>query len=159
MGGKIKLIPKKTRKGEEPVADILVETSKLKAIEVDDADLVPRMIDEFPIFAVAATQAFGTTVVKKAGEMKVKESDRILMMAATLKKMDANIEPTNEGWVIQGPTPLKGCRVSSGGDHRIAMSIAVAALIAAGPTTILDTENIRTSFPSFESLLKNVSKS
>lgn len=158
MGGKIKLKAHKTGKGEEPIADILVESSKLKAIEVDDETIVPRMIDEFPVFAVAATQAEGITVVKKAEEMKVKESDRILMMAATLKKMGANIQPTEEGWIIQGPTPLKGCTVSSGGDHRIAMSIAVAALIAQEPTTILDTENIATSFPSFESLLKKVAK-
>ncbi len=158
MGGKIKLKLHKTGKGEEPIADIYVESSQLKAIEVDDEAIVPRMIDEFPVFAVAATQAQGTTVVKKAGEMKVKESDRILMMAATLKKMGANIQPTEEGWIIQGQTPLKGCTVSSGGDHRIAMSIAVAALIAQGPTTILDTENITTSFPGFESLLKKVAK-
>jgi 3-phosphoshikimate 1-carboxyvinyltransferase len=153
MGGKIQVMPKKTGKGEEPVADILVQTSHLKAIVVDDEGIVPRMIDEFPIFAVAATQAKGTTVVKKAGDLRVKESDRILMMAVTLKKMGANIQPTEDGWVIKGPTPLKGCQISSGGDHRIAMSIAVAGLIAQGPTTILDTENIGTSFPNFGSLL------
>ena len=80
------------------------------------------------------------------------------MMAATLKKMGAKIEPTRDGWIIQGPTELTGCQFSSGGDHRIAMSLAVAGLIAQGSTTILDTENINTSFPEFESFLKKVSR-
>jgi len=156
MGGKITVYPIKTRYGAEPVANILVESSQLKAITLDNEEIVPRMIDEFPVFAVAATQAKGTTIVKKAADLKVKESDRILMMAVTLKKMGANIEPTADGWIIKGPTPLKGCKVSSGGDHRIAMSIAIAALIAESISTISDTENINTSFPSFEKLLKQV---
>lgn len=159
MGGKIKIVPKKTGKGEEPIADILVQYSKLKAITVDDEDIIPRMIDEFPIFAVAATQAVGTTIVKRAEDLKVKESDRIVMMAITLRKMGANITPTEDGWVIKGHSALKGCTVSSGGDHRIAMSIAVAGLIAKGSTTILDTENIGTSFPNFQTLLKKVARS
>ncbi len=157
MGAKITLSPKKARKGEEPVADITVNSSELRAVQVG-GDIVPRMIDEFPVFAVAATQAKGTTIVRGAGEMKVKESDRILMMASTLKKMGADITPTADGWFIKGPTPLKGCRLSSCGDHRIAMSLAVAALIAKGPTTILDTENIDTSFPGFEKKFKSIRK-
>jgi 3-phosphoshikimate 1-carboxyvinyltransferase len=158
MGGKITVYPLKTRYGAEPIADIMVESSQLKAITLNDAEIVPRMIDEFPTFAVAATQAKGTTIVKKAADLKVKESDRILMMAVTLKKMGANIEPTEDGWIIKGPTPLKGCNLSSGGDHRIAMSIAVASLIAQSSSTILDTENINTSFPNFEKLLKQVAE-
>jgi 3-phosphoshikimate 1-carboxyvinyltransferase len=158
MGGNITVYPIKTRYGAEPVANILVESSQLKGIKLDNEEIVPRMIDEFPVFAVAATQAKGTTVVKKASDLKVKESDRILMMAVTLKKMGADITPTEDGWIIKGPTPLKGCKVSSGGDHRIAMSIAVAALIAQGSSTISDTENINTSFPNFEKLLKQVAK-
>ncbi len=79
------------------------------------------------------------------------------MMAVTLKKMGAQIESTADGWLIKGPTPLKGCHLSSGGDHRIAMSLAVAALTAQGRTTIMDTENINTSFPEFEPLLRKVS--
>jgi 3-phosphoshikimate 1-carboxyvinyltransferase len=78
------------------------------------------------------------------------------MMTATLRKMGAKIDPTHDGWVIQGPTPLTGTKISSGGDHRIAMSIAVAALIAKGSTTILDTENIQTSFPGFEDSMKKI---
>jgi len=157
MGAKIKVMPRKSGKGEEPSADLMVSSSPLKAVAAG-GDLVPRMIDEFPVFAVAATQARGTTIVRNAGEMKVKESDRISLMAVTLKKMGADITPTQDGWVIKGPTPLKGCVLSSGGDHRIAMSLAVAALIAEGPTTILDTENINTSFPGFETMLKRISR-
>ena len=156
MGGNISIDARKTGKGEEPAADITVAFSRLRGVEIEGA-LIPRMIDEFPILAVAATQAHGKTIVRNAEDLKVKESDRILMMAVTLKKMGADIQPTEDGWVIQGPTPLKGCRLSSGGDHRVAMSLAVAALTAAGPTTILDTENIGTSFPSFESCLRKVS--
>jgi 3-phosphoshikimate 1-carboxyvinyltransferase len=155
MGAHIGVTPHKTGKGEEPLADIFIHSSNLKGVEVG-GDLVPRMIDEFPILALAATQAQGTTVIRNAEDLKVKESDRILMMAVTLKKMGANIQAKDDGWVIQGPTPLKGCRLSSGGDHRIAMSLAVAGLVAEGSTTILDTENIDTSFPGFEEMLKKV---
>ena len=157
MKARIALSPQKTGKGEEPVAHVTVESSRLKAVEVG-GEIIPRMIDEFPILAVAATQAQGTTVVRDAQDLKVKESDRILMMAVTLKKMGADIEPTADGWRIKGPTPLKGCRLSSGGDHRIAMSLAIAALVARGPSVIMDTENIDTSFPDFEKLLKRISK-
>jgi 3-phosphoshikimate 1-carboxyvinyltransferase len=156
MKAHIVVSPLKTGQGEEPIANITVYFSNLKAVEVG-GETVPRMIDEFPIFAVAATQARGTTIVRNAEDLKVKESDRILMMAVTLKKMGADIEPTADGWIIKGPTPLKGCGLSSGGDHRIAMSLAIAALIARGATTVMDTENIGTSFPGFENFLKKVS--
>jgi 3-phosphoshikimate 1-carboxyvinyltransferase len=155
MGGDIRVIPHKTGKGEEPVADLEVLSSALKGIKVGGR-VVPRMIDEFPVLAVAATQAAGTTVIRGAEELKVKESDRILMMAVTLKKMGADIQPTPDGWIIHGPTPLKGCKLSSGGDHRVAMSLAVAGLVAQGPTTVLDTENINTSFPGFEDQLGSI---
>lgn len=157
MGAHISIRPHKTAEGEEPTADLTVYSSNLKGVEVG-GEIVPRMIDEFPILAVAATQASGTTVIRDAADLKVKESDRILMMTVTLKKMGAHIEAQKDGWVIQGPTPLKGCRLSSGGDHRVAMSLAVAALAAKGPTTILDTENINTSFPGFEKFLRKVSR-
>lgn len=157
MGARIKVLPKAGEKGGEPMADLLVEHSSLKAVRVGGA-IVPRMIDEFPILAVAATQAKGTTVVKDAEDLKVKESDRIGMMAKTLSKMGAKIRATRDGWVIQGPTPLRGARLDSGGDHRVAMSLAVAALVAKGTTTILDTENIDTSFPGFAGTLKKIKK-
>jgi len=155
MGAHFQIHSHSVKGGEEPVADLTVRYSKLKAVRVGGA-LVPRMVDEFPVFAVAATQAHGITVVRNAEDLKVKESDRILMMTATLRKMGAKIDPTHDGWVIQGPTPLTGTKISSGGDHRIAMSIAVAALIAKGSTTILDTENIQTSFPGFEDSMKKI---
>lgn len=155
MGARIKVHAHKMRIGEEPLGDITTAFSRLRGIEVG-GEIVPRMIDEFPILAVAATQAKGITIVKGAGDLKVKESDRIVMMAMNLKMMGANIQPSDDGWIIKGPTPLKGCQVSSGGDHRVAMSMAVAALTAQGPTTIQDTENIDTSFPGFEKLLRKV---
>jgi 3-phosphoshikimate 1-carboxyvinyltransferase len=155
MGARIKIFPRKTAEGTEPTADLLVQASALKGILIEGA-LIPRMIDEFPILAVAATQAKGLTVVRNAEDLKVKESDRILMMAMTLQKMGADIEPQPDGWIIKGMTPLSSARLSSGGDHRVAMSLAVAALIAKGTTTILDTENINTSFPSFEKLLQGI---
>ncbi len=156
MGADIEIHRLPVKKGGEPIADLVIRHSTLKAVEVGGA-LVPRMVDEFPAFAVAATQAKGTTLVKDAQDLKVKESDRILMMALNLKKMGADIEATSDGWVIQGPTPLQGAKVYSGGDHRIAMALAVAGLAAQGSTTILDTENINTSFPGFEQSLKKIS--
>lgn len=153
MGAKITIKNIPVGRGEEPVADLTVSTSSLQGIRVE-GEMVPRMVDEFPIFAVAATQAHGTTVVRDAQELRVKESDRILMMEVTLRRMGADILATPDGWVIKGPTPLKGAVCSSGGDHRIAMSLAVAGLIAQGATTINDTENIDTSFPGFEKMLR-----
>jgi 3-phosphoshikimate 1-carboxyvinyltransferase len=155
MGAEIEIFSHSVKRGEEPIADLVIRHSTLKGVEVGGA-LVPRMVDEFPAFAVAATQAKGTTLVKDAQDLKVKESDRIVMMALNLKKMGADIEATSDGWVIQGPTPLKGAKLYSGGDHRIAMSLAVAGLCAQGSTTILDTENIDTSFPGFEQRLKKI---
>ncbi len=157
MGANIKVHPHKIKRGEEPLADLFVQYSRLKAVQAGGS-LVPRMVDEFPVFAVAASQAFGTTVVKNAEDLKVKESDRILMMAVTLRKMGARIEATQDGWVINGPTHLTGTKLSSGGDHRIAMALAVAGLAAQGSTTILDTENINTSFPGFEESLHKVTR-
>lgn len=156
MGARINVSPRKSPGEGEPAADLTVRSSRLNAVSLTDRALVPRMIDEFPVLAVAATQARGRTVVRHAEDLKFKESDRILMMAVSLKKMGADITATEDGWVIQGPTPLKGCRLSCGGDHRVAMSLAVAGLVAKGPTTILDVENIDTSFPGFEKSLKKL---
>jgi 3-phosphoshikimate 1-carboxyvinyltransferase len=155
MGARIqvKLLP--VGKGEEPVADLTVESSALKGVEVGGA-LVPRMIDEFPILAVAACFAKGRTVVRGAEDLRVKESDRIQSTAVGLNQLGAHVQTRKDGWVIQGGALLHGCKVDSHGDHRIAMSLAVAALRAEGTTVIGDTENIATSFPTFEKLLKKV---
>src|SRR5690606_35554670 len=132
----------------EPYADIAVETSNLQAVEIS-GDIIPRLIDEIPILALAATQAEGTTIIKDAAELKVKETNRIDTVVAELKKMGANIDATEDGMKITGPTKLHGARVSSHGDHRIGMMLAVASCIASGVTEIENTSAITISYPGF----------
>lgn len=141
----------------EPVADMIVRAdAELRATEVF-GDAVPRMIDEFPIFAVAATQARGETLVRDAQELRVKESDRIATLAQELRKMGAQVEERADGFVIAGPTPLRGTRVNAHDDHRLAMSLAVAGLIARGETIIDGWECIADSFPGFVETLRATS--
>lgn len=142
---------------EEPRADILVKTSKLKGIKIT-GDIIPRIIDEIPIIALAATQAEGTTEIRGARELRVKESDRIATISSELKRLGANIIELEEGLVIEGPTALKGASLKSYGDHRIAMMAAMAGLIADGETMIEDTGCIETSFPEFEGTLKQFTR-
>jgi len=137
----------------EPVADAVVRTGELRGIEVR-GDQVPRMIDEFPILAVVASQAQGTTVVSDAAELRVKETDRIANVALELRKLGARIEERPDGFVVEGPTPLVGAQVNSHGDHRLAMSLAIAGLLAEGETTIGGAECIVDSFPGFEETLR-----
>jgi 3-phosphoshikimate 1-carboxyvinyltransferase len=139
----------------EPIADITVKSSELRGITVD-GDLVVRMIDEFPIFAVLASQARGETIVREAEELRVKESDRIGSLASELRKLGVQIEERPDGFVIAGPTRLKGAIVDSHGDHRLAMSLAVAGLIAEGETTVTRAEAYRESFPNFVDLLQGL---
>ena len=134
--------------GGEPVADLLPEPGDLAAIDVG-GDLAARMIDEFPVFAVAATQAKGRTVVRDAQELRVKESDRIDGLVEELRKMGARIEPTPDGFVVDGPARLRGAVVDGRGDHRMAMALAVAALVADGETTIAGAECVRKTYPEF----------
>ncbi|MBM4464915.1 MAG: 3-phosphoshikimate 1-carboxyvinyltransferase [Chloroflexi bacterium] len=136
----------------EPVADVVVRAAELRGVEVR-GDRVPRMIDEFPILAVVATQAQGDTVVRDAAELRVKESDRIAAIEAELRKLGACIEERADGFVVEGPTSLRGTVVDSHGDHRLAMSLAIAGLIAEGETTIVGAECIADSFPGFEEIL------
>lgn len=138
----------------EPMADIAIRASDLHGISIA-GDWVVRMIDEFPIFAVLATQAQGETLVRDAEELRVKESDRIAMLALELRKLGAQIEERPDGFCIEGPTRLHGAVVDSHGDHRLAMSLAVAGLIADGETTITNAETYRESFPNFEELMRN----
>ncbi|MFH1826521.1 MAG: 3-phosphoshikimate 1-carboxyvinyltransferase [bacterium] len=126
--------------------------SELKAVKID-GEIIPRIIDEIPIIAVAATQAKGITEIRGAKELRVKESDRIATISAELRKMGAKIEELDDGMIIEGPTKLKGTTVKSYGDHRVAMALAVAAKIASGETIIDDTVCIDTSFPGFAKLL------
>ena len=136
--------------GGEPVADIRIRSSKLKGIHIPE-DLVPLAIDEFPALFIAAACADGETVLTGAEELRVKESDRIQVMADGLIKMGVKAEPTTDGIVIQGGE-MAGAEVDSHGDHRIAMSFAMAALRTQGEMIINDCANVNTSFPNFVSL-------
>ena len=141
--------------GDEPVSDVTVRASDLTGVTVG-GDTVVRMIDEFPILAVAATQAQGETVVRDASELRVKESDRIGTLAQELRRMGAQIDERADGFVIVGPAPLHGARVCAHQDHRLAMSLAVAGLMARGETTIEGWECVADSFPSFQETLARV---
>ncbi|WP_088892203.1 3-phosphoshikimate 1-carboxyvinyltransferase [Leptolyngbya ohadii] len=140
----------------EPVADVHVRHSQLKACTIA-GDVIPRLIDEIPILAVAATCAEGTTVIKDAAELRVKESDRIAVMAAQLIQMGATVTELPDGLEITGKTPLHGAELDSHTDHRIAMSLAIAALIANGQTVIHRAEAAGISYPDFVPTLVRVS--
>ncbi len=142
--------------GQEPVGDITVRSRPLSGTVIE-GDLIPRLIDELPVLAVAAAHAHGTTVVRDAGELRAKESDRIATVAAELGKMGAAVTPTEDGFVIAGGGELHGADVQSYGDHRLAMSLAVAALTAEGTTTIADAASADVSYPSFWAHLDAVS--
>jgi 3-phosphoshikimate 1-carboxyvinyltransferase len=152
MGGAVRFMSE-SRIGGEPVADLEVKKSNLIGLSIG-GDMIPRAIDEIPILTVLATQARGETVIRDAAELRVKESDRLKTMAKELSKMGAHITEKPDGLVIQGPTPLKGATVKSHGDHRLAMSLAVASLIAESPTTIEDVACVDTSFPAFWNALE-----
>ena len=154
MGGDLELTNRRELSGE-PVADILVKSSSLKGIEIGGA-VVPRAIDEFPVVSVAAAYAEGTTVIRDARELRVKETDRIAAMTSELARLGAQMEAREDGMEIVGMERLRGGSVSSHGDHRIAMSTAIAALRADAPVTIGDTDCTATSFPRFWELLEGV---
>ncbi|MFG6097410.1 3-phosphoshikimate 1-carboxyvinyltransferase [Leptolyngbyaceae cyanobacterium CCMR0082] len=137
----------------EPVADIRVRTSQLKACTLG-GDLIPRLIDEVPILAVAALFADGTTRIEDAAELRVKESDRIAATASQLNQLGASVSELSDGLEIQGGTTLTGANVDSFTDHRIAMSLAIAALRAAGSTTIHQAEAAAVSYPPFAKTLE-----
>ncbi len=132
----------------EQAADLTVRSTLLAGTEIG-GDLIPRLIDEIPLIALVATQAQGKTVIRDAEELRVKETDRIQAVVTELKKLGANIEATEDGMVIQGPTPLSGAALASYGDHRLGMMAAVAALIADGPVTIDEPGCISISYPNF----------
>ncbi|MDD3270473.1 MAG: 3-phosphoshikimate 1-carboxyvinyltransferase [Syntrophomonadaceae bacterium] len=157
MGARISLDNQKTV-GGEPVADILVVSSDLHAIHID-GEIIPRLIDELPVIAVAMAAAQGESKVNGAHELRVKETDRITAICSELGKMGVNINELEDGFVIQGNRDqFKGNCVDSRGDHRIAMSLAVAGLIAAGETLIEGAEAVNISFPAFWNLLERLSK-
>lgn len=130
-------------------ASLTVKTSSLKGIRID-GELIPRLIDELPIIALLATQANGQTVIADAEELRVKETDRIQVVADSLNAMGANVVPTEDGMIITGPTPLHGADLETFGDHRIGMMAAIAALLVSEENVTLDrAEAINTSYPSF----------
>jgi len=156
MGGDLTLSNER-KVGGEPVADIRVRAAKLKGIRIDETQ-VPLAIDEFPALFVAAACAEGETVLTGARELRVKESDRIQVMVDGLQILGVDARPTEDGIIIQGRArevePIGSGRVSSHGDHRIAMSFAMAALRASGPVVIDDCANVNTSFPDFVGLAR-----
>jgi len=154
MGADITLKNKKDN-NYEPIADLLVKGKKLEGIEVS-GDIIPKIIDEIPVLAVAATQAEGITRIKDAKELRVKETDRIYAITTGLKKMGAKIEEKTDGLIIEGPTKLKGNTCESFGDHRIGMALAIAGIIAEGKTTIEKSECIDISFPEFTETLRKI---
>ena len=154
MGAKIDILNYRT-KSNEPRADLMIEYSKLKGVEIEKEN-VPFLIDELPLIAVMATQAQGKTVVSGAKELRVKETDRIKAIVSELKKMGADIKEREDGFTVNGPTKLQGAVCKSYNDHRIVMSLAVAALLAKGKTVIKNSECIDISFPGFEKILQKM---
>ena len=156
MGGNITLLNEKYDKGE-PVADILIKSSTLHGITIEGG-IIPSLIDELPIIAVMAAYAEGTTVIKDAAELKVKESNRIDVMVEYLSAMGCDITGTEDGMIITGGKPLTGAVIDSKLDHRIAMSFAIAALNADGITEIKGSEVVNISYPAFYEDLKRLAR-
>ena len=153
MGGKMEISHVDERAKS---ATIRVETSRLSGTEIK-GNLIPRLIDELPIIALLATQAEGITVIRDAEELKVKETDRIQVVADALNSMGADITPTDDGMIIRGKTPLHGANIHTFGDHRIGMMAAIAALLVTdGEVTLERAEAINTSYPSFFTDLKGL---
>ena len=157
MGADIARLNETSESGE-PTADLLVKYSTLHGTTVE-GEIIPTLIDELPMIAVMAAFAEGTTVIRDAAELKVKESDRIAVMVENLSRMGVDIEGTEDGMIIHGGKPVHGGEIDSHLDHRIAMSFAVAALAAEGETKIKDADCVRISYPDFYAdlfLLQNI---
>lgn len=147
MGASL-IIENRRFEGEEPVADLVIESSSLKSTIIE-GDMIPRLIDEIPVIAVAASVAEGTTIIRDAAELRVKESDRISTTASELSKLGAQIEEFPDGMAIHGVANLTGNQCDSHGDHRLAMALAVAGLIADDETMISNAEAVDISYPDF----------
>lgn len=154
MGAKMTLANQRTVAGE-PVADIHIQHSQLHGTIIEGA-VIPRLVDEVPILAVAALFAQGPTTIRDAAELRVKESDRLTAMATQLQKMGANVTEQPDGLEIQGRASLQGAEVESFGDHRVGMSLAIAALNATGSTTIHRAEAAAISYPNFVATLQQL---
>ena len=154
MGADIKMENKRIM-GGEPVADLIVRSSSLHGTVIE-GDIIPTLIDEIPVIAVLAAYADGTTVIRNAEELKVKESNRLDIMVESLMAMGVDIEETEDGMIIRGGKPLHGAVIDSHLDHRIAMAFAVASLIAEGTTTITRADCVDISYPNFYSDLNSL---
>lgn len=160
MGADITLL-NETKEGE-PTADLLIRSSSLHGTTVEGA-IIPTLIDELPMIAVMAAFAEGTTVIRDAAELRVKESDRIQVMTENLQKMGADIQATDDGMIINGGKPLHGAEIDSHLDHRVAMSFAVAGLLCDGPLMIRNGEMCQyllswSFIPIFTAWLNNICK-
>lgn len=151
MGADLRLVNERDEAGE-PVADIVVQHGELRGVEIG-GDLIVRAIDELPVLAVLATQAHGRTVVRDATELRVKETDRIATVAAELRKLGAHVEEYSDGFAVDGPVELRSAPVWSHGDHRLAMALAVAGMVASGPVLVEEAACVSDSFPGFERVL------
>ena len=156
MGADITLLNAR-EEGGEPVADLLVKTSSLRGTIVE-GNIIPALIDELPVIALMACFAKGQTIIKDAHELRVKESDRIAVVTEGLKRMGADIQPTDDGMIIHGGKPLHGAEINSYLDHRIAMSFAVAGTICDGTLTIKDGDCVKISYPEFYEDLYSLGK-
>jgi 3-phosphoshikimate 1-carboxyvinyltransferase len=156
MGADLEII-ESPDSANEPFGDLRIKASSLKCTIIE-GDLIPKLIDEIPIIALLATQAQGKTVIKDAHELKVKETNRIDTVVQELTKLGAEIEATDDGMVIYGPTPLTGGNVSSHGDHRIGMMLAIASLICQNDLTLDNPEAISVSYPDFFTHLNSLKK-
>ncbi len=156
MGAVIEIVDLRDTEAE-PVGDIRIVSAPLKGTEIS-GEIIPRLVDELPVICIAAAAAGGETVIKDASELRVKESDRIAVMAECLTSMGVDVETFDDGMRIKGNKRLKGALCSSHGDHRIAMSMAIAGLAADGGMVIEDTDCIKTSFPGFEEMLQQLSR-
>ena len=154
MGADIR-ITNQREEGGEPVADLEAHHSALRAVEIGGARVV-RMIDEFPIFAVLATQATGRTLVRDAAELRLKESDRITALAGEMRKLGVVLTEHADGFELRGPQAIQPAAVASHGDHRLAMSLAIAGLLAPGTTTVDGADAVDESFPGFGAALQQL---
>ncbi|AVX30823.1 3-phosphoshikimate 1-carboxyvinyltransferase [Carboxydocella thermautotrophica] len=154
MGARIQLMNYR-RFGDEPVADLLVESAELQGVEIG-GELIPRLIDEIPVLALAAAVARGRTIIRDAAELRVKESDRLAAISRELSKLGATIEEMPDGLIIEGGAKLVGARVESYHDHRMAMTLLIAGLVAHGTTTVSGCEAIPVSYPDFVSSLQRL---
>ena len=156
MGARIREVIESSLHGE-PIGNLDIKGGKLRATEIRGAE-IPNVIDEIPILAVAAALAEGTTVIRDAAELRVKETDRIAVVASHLRAMGAKVEEFPDGMAITGGAPLQGVRLQSHHDHRIAMAFSIAGLFASGETVMEGTDCVNTSYPGFEQTLRVMQK-